>query len=185
MTAVYEKCDGYLDGHTGTYKYRCRRYDAVIDVIEESSGLSPSLTIADLGAGWTEFGHRLTERGFRGRYLPYDGAIDGKDLTFWQPPLTPIDWIVAIELLGHLHHPERLTDIMMDKARRGVIITTPNSQVVDTLAVRELWPYNLREMGFRHINAKTLSPGSYYRHAHYKGREDEFGDTLVAWTVLA
>ena len=98
MTPTFQKCDGYLEGRTGTYDYRCRRYDAVIDVIMASEwGLRDTDTVADLGAGWTEFGHRLSERGFRGRYIPYDGAIDGKDLTYWQPPFATLDWITISE----------------------------------------------------------------------------------------
>lgn len=179
MSAIFQKCDGYLDARTGTYEYRCHRYDAVIDKIHRKAGLTPDLTIADIAAGWTEFGHRLTERGFRGRYIPYDGAIDGKDLQYWVPPLTRLDVIVAIEFLEHIKHPERLVNTMFDKAEALVVVTTPNSEVVDTLAMDEdhviaLDKYDLRAMGFDGCTAHTLFPGS-------KWNPDGLPDTLVAW----
>lgn len=184
MTPTFEKCDGYLEARTGTYEYRCKRYDAVINVIISHGGLDPSITVADLGAGWTEFGHRLTEKGFRGRYLPFDGAIDGKDLTFWQPPYAQIDWVVAIELLEHLQHPERLAELMFDKATKGVIITTPNSETVDTLRMDEdhvvaLTQPLLEDMGFEYVDRHCLFPGNPYL---YDESKDD--DTLVAYRLL-
>lgn len=180
MTETFDKCDGYLDARTGTYEYRCRRYDAVIDIIEKETGLNPDLTIADLGAGWTEFGHRLTERGFRGRYIPYDGAIDGVDLEHnWTPPMGGVDWCVAIELLEHFDRPHLLVKKMRDVARQGVIITTPDSMNVDTLGMDddhrvELRDGDLRHMGFTHVEKRILFPGSPW------GKEG-YSDTLVAW----
>ena len=186
MTPTFEKCDGYLADRTGTYEYRCRRYDAVIDILGSWSGLSDTLTIADLGAGWTDFGHRLTQRGFRGRYLPYDGAIDGKDLTYWEAPYTDIDWIVAIELLEHLRRPEELVERMMAKARVGVIITTPDSRHVDTLGmdsdhVIAIYPDMLTRWGFKWFDSQTLFPGTPYR---TRGHEQTHGDTLLAWSLV-
>lgn len=179
MNDVYEKCNGYLDGRTGTYDYRCRRYDAVVDIIQDWTSFSERLTIADIAAGWTEFGHRLTERGFRGRYIPYDGAIDGKDLQYWVPPLTDIDVCVSIEFLEHIRHPERLVETMFDKAARLVVVTTPNSEVVDTLGmdddhVTELRATDLYDLGFEHVTFQTLFPGSRYN-------PGGMPDTLVAW----
>lgn len=179
---VFDKCDGYLDARTGTYEYRCKRYDAVVDNIHRHVGLEADMTIADIAAGWTEFGHRLTERGFRGRYIPYDGAIDGKDLQYWVPPLTQIDVCVAIEFLEHIKHPERLVQTMFDKAEKMVVITTPNSDVVDTLAmdedhVTEIFATDLYDMGFDGVREHILFPGS-------KWNPESKPDTLVAWKKL-
>lgn len=190
MTPTYEKCHGYLAEREGTYEYRCRRYDAVIDAMTWAEGKQlghwDSMTIADLGAGWTEFGHRLTQRGFRGRYLPFDGAIDGHDILdmHWAVP-TDLDWIVAIELLEHLTWPGSLVEEMLAKARRGVIITTPDSRHVDTLGmdddhVTALTPADLNAMGLKWVDSFTLFPGTQWR---TKGFESTHGDTLVAWSL--
>lgn len=179
--SVFEKCSGYLDARTGTYEYRTKRYDAVIDVIEGILGLPPDLTVADLGAGWTEFGHRLTERGFRGRYLPYDGAIDGRDLQYWEPPLADIDVCVAIEFLEHLRKPERLVETMFERARLTVV-TTPDSTCVDTLGmdpdhIVALDKNQLYGMGFENVVSLTLFPGSL----RLPGKDPSCPDTLLAW----
>lgn len=179
---VFEKCDGYLDGRTGTYEFRCRRYDAVIDVILRQVDLENSYTIADLAAGWTEFGHRFTERGFRGRYIPYDGAIDGKDLQHWVPPLAKLDVIVAIEFLEHLRHPGVLAEIMLQKAEKMVVVTTPNSAIVNTLKmdpdhVTALYEDDLYDMGFENVHSLPLFAGS-----EWNPRGDD--DTLIGWTLI-
>ena len=183
MNNVFEKCDGYLDGRTGTYDFRCRRYDAVIDKIHRWVGLTSDITIADIGAGWTEFGHRLTERGFRGRYIPYDGGIDGQDLQYWRPPLTRIDVIVAIEFLEHIKHPGHLVETMLFKAERLVVATTPNSDVVDTLAmdpdhVIALNEQTLKALGFTHVDKAPLFAGSEWN-------PDGRPDTLIGWSLTS
>ena len=94
------------------------------------------------------------------------------DLQKWEPPATVVDWVVAIEFLEHLHYPAYLARIMFAKARYGVVVTTPNSDVVNTLArdddhVTGLTDTRLRLMGFQEVKALPLFT--------------KVDDTLVAW----
>ncbi len=93
-------------------------------------------TLADIGAGRTELDYLLrAERGWRGRYVPVDRwtGPDGLDLDCWVPHRR-WDWFACLEVLEHLISPMRLLDLMCDAAGHGVV-TTPNPNVVDVLAL--------------------------------------------------
>jgi hypothetical protein len=116
------------------YRFRCRRYAITAQLLAAGS-LADDQTLVDVAAGWTELDfHLRTELGWRGRYIPVDGAIDGVDLDQWVPPC-PRDWFVALEILEHLDNPERLARALLGHAQAGVIVTTPNPAVVDVLAM--------------------------------------------------
>jgi hypothetical protein len=58
-----------------------------------------------------------------------------------------------VEVVEHLHRPERLLFEMVQAARRGVVITTPNSEAVDVLTcdpthVSVVPAWGLELMGF-------------------------------------
>lgn len=125
--------DTYLEGRTGTYEFRCRRYDAVIDRLH-AMGMRKADSVLDLGAGRMEFARRLRERQHVGMYIPVDGSIDGTDLNTWEPP-DHVDWAVAIEVIEHLERPDALMTKAKVAARYGLVITTPNPDAVDVLAL--------------------------------------------------
>lgn len=139
--------DAYLDARTGTYEFRCRRYDAVIDRLE-AMGMRRADTVLDLGAGRMEFGQRLRERGYLGFYIPVDGSIDGTDLNAWEPP-DHVDWAVSIETIEHVHEPLRLLAGMKVAARYGLVVTTPNPDAVDVLALdpTHVCPVSIADLG--------------------------------------
>lgn len=144
-----EAADKYLRARTGKYAWRCARYDAALESMHRI-GLSDDDTVFDVGAGMGEFGARLHTGAFqfgedrykgsesfpssRARYVPVDAALDGADLEHWAPP-RKAEWFVALELLEHLRNPSRLLIDMTIAATKGVIISTPNEDVVDTLAL--------------------------------------------------
>ncbi|MBE1585075.1 hypothetical protein ACFPOI_49770 [Nonomuraea angiospora] len=63
-----------------------------------------------------------------------DAWVDGVDLNEWTPP-RQYDWFAALELLEHLDKPERLVRALQRHATKGVVVTTPNPQVWDVLAM--------------------------------------------------
>lgn len=127
------EADYYLSGRAGCYAWRCERYDAAIDAME-GLGLDSGCTVVDVGAGWTEFGHRLAERGHRCRYVPIDAGHDGTDLETWSPA-RDAEFYVCLEVLEHLRAPCRLLVEMPQSAKRGVIVSTPNPEVTDVLGM--------------------------------------------------
>lgn len=148
---VYE-ADRYLGARTGKYEWRCHRYDAALQVMHHE-GLDDGCTVVDVGSGWGEFGVRLHEGVFgsmgagaeggyrtrrlppsRARYIPVDAGNDGTDLETWTPPRFA-EWFVALELVEHLDDPARLINSMIMKARRGVILSTPNPETTDVLGM--------------------------------------------------
>ena len=145
-------CDQYMDDRTGKYEYRAVRYRAAIDWMFEN-GLDDSMTVVDVGAGMTEFDYTLrAEYGWRGRYIPVDGGIDGTNLNNWTPP-REAHFFVALELIEHLVNWEHLVDGMMTAAMRGVVMSTPNPRTTDVIGmdpthVREVWPGQLKAFGF-------------------------------------
>ena len=85
-TPTIQSCDSYLDDRTGKYEFRAVRYRAAADWLT-ASGLTHDMTVVDVGAGMTELDYCLrAEYGWRGRYIPVDGGIDGVNLNAWTPP---------------------------------------------------------------------------------------------------
>jgi 2-polyprenyl-3-methyl-5-hydroxy-6-metoxy-1,4-benzoquinol methylase len=131
-TLLMDKWTAYRDSRRGSYEYRSRtRYNAVLDRLMRL-GLRVGDSIIDVGAGTCQFGRYLHECGWSGEYTPVDAVIDGTDLERWTAP--PADFIVCIEVVEHLHHHGALINTMVQAARRGVVLTTPNSEAVDVIA---------------------------------------------------
>jgi len=124
----------YLESRVASYQKRKPRY-AETSAVLKNEGLKNSDTLLDVGSGWTELDYHLrVDLDWHGRYIPIDGAIDGVDLEQWAPP-HPHEWLIALELLEHLHNPQRLALALIDKALRGVVISTPNPAVIDVYAM--------------------------------------------------
>lgn len=136
-TALIQTCDGYLASREGRYPWRCVRYDRALEAMEmlvPLGRLTRELTVCDVGAGWTEFGRRMYERGWEARYWPVDGCLDGVDLDHWSPP-RGADLFVALELLEHLEDPWRLVRGMKEAATLGIVVSTPNPRTTDVLGM--------------------------------------------------
>ena len=134
-TPTIANCDSYLDARTGKYEWRQIRYRAALRAIQTISGLKDTMTVMDVGAGWTELDYCLrVDGGWKGRYIPIDGGIDGTDLNCWTPP-RPVDWVVALEIIEHLHNPVGLLGRLMKNVRIGVIVSTPNPRTTDVLGM--------------------------------------------------
>lgn len=150
MSAHIEKWERYRDSRLGTYEFRARtRYRDVADCLR-SLGLNNQHTVLDVGAGSCQFGRFLREQNFQGTYIPVDAVIDGTDLETWYPPKR-VDFIVCIETLEHLSDPLRLLRSLIRAARLGVVITTPNPDVVDAINcdpthLTSLSSYDLKRM---------------------------------------
>lgn len=168
-----QECNEYLSRRVGTYDFRCRRYDAVIEKMN-LLGVAEWDVAYDLGAGMCELDRRLRDRGLHLRYVPVDGCIDGTDLNDWTLDpgrIPPADVYVAIEVIEHLQDPLALCYRLFERARKGVIVTTPNARRVDVLGMDEThrWALTdtmLQAAGFQ-VEARQLF--------------NDFEDTLVAW----
>lgn len=139
----------YLQGRRGTYEFRCQRYSAVGRFIND-----PLDSVCDVGAGRCEFARYMRSLSWAGSYHPVDGSLDGTDLNHWRPT-ERYDWFVAIEVLEHLDDPYTLMQKLEAKANKGVIITTPNPEVVDVLDidpthVTPMHPHEFTLLGWRH-----------------------------------
>ena len=163
-------CLEYLGERTGTYEWRCLRYAAAWDRLLEM-GLRSSDLIVDVGAGMCDFDRYARQvRNFDGRILPVDGAIDGTDLNVWTPPYLA-EFFVCLELIEHLEDPFDFLERLSLRATRGIVLTTPNPEVVDVLA----------------IDRTHLTPvsGDYLMYRGYRVAAVRlFGkdkDTLLAW----
>ncbi|MGV9557565.1 phosphopantetheine-binding protein [Streptomyces sp. NPDC003401] len=128
------QAEEYLRGHASAHFERAARFRAASEHLR-ASGLDDRDLLVDLGAGLTELDYTLrAEYGWRGRYVPLDAWVDGTfDLTTWRPA-RPVGWYAALEVLEHLADPEDLVRRMTESALKGVVVTTPNSAVVDVLA---------------------------------------------------
>lgn len=139
MTAwepTVDACDEYMVSRTGRYEYRAVRYRMAADWLV-ANGLSDDHTLVDVGAGWTEFDYCLrAEYGWRGRYIPLDGGIDGTDLEQWTAK-RDYDWFVALELLEHLRAPTRLVHELQKASRIGGVVSVPDPAQVDVLGMDE------------------------------------------------
>lgn len=153
----------YLAERTGTLEYRFQRYAAVADELF-ARGLDDSKIIADLGAGMGDFAFYLRAvRGFKGRYLPVDGSIDGTNLERGWRPKVDFDFVTAIELLEHLNNPERLLKDMR-AAASVVVITTPNTGALgedyvrgmDRTHVSPLFDFQLEKWGASKVEIRSF-----------------------------
>ena len=169
-TPTIRNCDQYMDDRTGKYEYRAVRYRAAIEWMI-ANGLDDSMTVVDVGAGMTEFDYTLrAEYGFRGRYIPVDGGIDGTDLNVWTPP-REAHFFVALELVEHLTEWRSLVHKMQTKAIRGVALSTPNPLTTDVLGMDpthvcevhrdDLWDYDF-----------TVSEETFYGGVFSGGKPD-------------
>lgn len=151
----------YLSERTGTYPFRCQRYSAVHTKMQEIAGntLDEHL-IMDLGAGYGDFDYFLRhDQGFRGRYLPVDGCLDGTDLENYTIPVNA-DFIIAMELIEHLHNAENLMAQMKARAVRRTVLTTPNADTQDVLGmdrthVRGFTSAQLTDLGW-HVEVRSF-----------------------------
>lgn len=126
--------EAYLAERTGTYAFRCRRYRAVHRALARH-GLADGDIVYDVGAGMCEFGRFLfTQVGWSGRYVAVDGAIDGTDLDEWTPR-DDAHAFVAIEVLEHLRDPLCMLALLERRTTKVSVITTPNPETVDVLAL--------------------------------------------------
>ncbi len=140
----------YLSERTGTLEYRFQRYAAVADELF-ARGLSDSSLLADLGAGTCDFDFYLRcVRGWKGRYLPVDASIDGKDFEKGWKPTVSFDFITAIELLEHVIEPGKLVEDM--RFAGGVlVITTPNTDELGAHYVRSIDRTHVRPIFYRDL----------------------------------
>lgn len=133
-TPTVQNCDQYMDDRTGKYEYRAIRYRAAAQEMFRH-GLDNTMTVVDVGAGMTEFAYTLmNEFNWRGRYIPVDGAVDGTDLNNWVPRRRA-HWFVALEILEHLDRPYEVASLLKEHAHNGVVISTPNPETTDVLAM--------------------------------------------------
>lgn len=134
FTPTTETCDAYLGERTGHYEQRAVRYRHAAEAMI-ANGLDDTMTVFDIGAGMTEFDYTLrAEYGFKGRYIPVDGGIDGTDLETWCPPRRG-DWFVALEIFEHLYEWQALACRMMLAANKGILFSTPNPETTDVLGM--------------------------------------------------
>lgn len=146
------QCEAYLRVPRGPYDARKLRYQVAGERLFDAK-LSNWDVLVDVGAGRTELDLSLRrDYGWRGRYVPVDGWLDGTDLNTWDPP-RDFDWFAALEVLEHLGDPARLVRALQRHATKGIVITTPNPEVWDVRAmdpthVSPLSETQLREWGF-------------------------------------
>lgn len=166
---LLERCREYLQGRRATYSQRVVRFSIVADVLTNDLVLGQDNILYDLGAGHCQFDRYLrVDRNWGGIYVPVDGAIDGTDLQVWEPKVQP-DFFVLMEVLEHLERPWELLDRL--RPRKGIVLTTPNPEVVDVLACDADHRSSLgrEELQDAHFEVEQWS---------CFGRA---GDTLVAW----
>lgn len=147
-----EKTESY-----GTFEQRSPEYKMVYHYLK-TLGLEDDDLVVDVGAGSCDMDHYLrTQGGWRGKYLPIDGATYGIDFNEVSPedylPAADAHWYVCVETLEHVYDPEALVKAMQKRATKGVIITTPNADVVDVIAVDSthvmpIHPQDLERWGF-------------------------------------
>lgn len=156
--------DQYMNQRTGKYEWRAVRYRAAIEKMYEM-GLDDSMTIMDIGAGWTEMDYTLrAEYGWRGRYIPIDCGIDNTDLNTWVP-VRDAHFMVALEIYEHLTNWRMLEMRLREHAAVGVIMSTPNPLTTDVLGmdethVTEIHTETLTGLGYE-VFEKTFYGGAF------------------------
>jgi hypothetical protein len=163
-------CDEYLGDRKGKYEYRAVRYRKAADWLF-ANGLTDEMTVVDLGAGMTEFDYTLrAEYGWRGRYIPIDGGIDGTDLNAWSPP-RDAHFFVGLEIVEHLEHWWRFVQRVKQRTLVGIALSTPNPRTTDVLGmdpthVCEVPQWQLVEGGF------TVTEETFYGGVFSAGEPD-------------
>lgn len=158
----------------GTYQDRRQEYrEAAAELLR--LGLRDGDLLLDVGAGTCDLDRYLrTEVGWNGRYVPIDGNVDGTDLAAWHPGLMDYDFVVSTETVEHVSDPLRLVYALLDAARYGLVITTPNADVQD---VRESDPTHYDGLG----PAAFEERGFDVRLIDFNGRGTPLGaDTIIA-----
>lgn len=148
-----ENCEGYINEPRRSFEEKRVRYDAASDLLVDM-GLSDVDTVLDIGAGWTEMDYVLrTHVNFMGRYIPVDGGIDGVNVDAWDWMPRQTDYLVALEIVEHLTAPEVFLHKILKSATKGIVLSTPNPQRVDVLAMdpdhkSSIWGADLQNYGF-------------------------------------
>lgn len=167
---IVRSCEDYLSARQGSYEFRCIRYSGVVDKLYDMN-LTLHDSVTDVGAGRMQFGQYLTQEcGWRGEYLPVDGSIDGANLETWVPGERSA-FMVAIEVLEHLHNWERLMEIMESFSVWGCVATVPNPEEVDVL-------------GCDPTHVSIITPNDFLSRGWSVERVSFFSkpnDTLLAW----
>lgn len=152
-------CDQYLSEREGKYEYRAIRYRAAIRELY-AMGLDDSMTVVDVGAGMTEFDYCLrAEFGFRGRYIPIDGGIDGTDIRTWQP--RQAHFFVALEILEHIEDWRGLMMRMKNAATKGIVLSTPDPRACDVLAMDPTHVVSIHADDLRNMNVGVQRKNFY------------------------
>ena len=152
----------------GTYENRVPEYQIATTLLA-SLGLKNDHLIVDVGAGSCDLDHYMrTLASWRGKYLPIDGATHGIDfnerLPYTYLPNAKADFYVSLETLEHVYDPDRLVRAMQQRATKGIVVSTPNPEVVDVLAVDpthviSIWPRDLEAWGFRVVKSTLNARG--------------------------
>lgn len=177
MTSLVAECDEYLNERTGKYEYRQVRYLTAAGVLV-ARNLTHEDTVLDLGAGMTEFDYCLrTEYGWRGRYVPIDGSIDGTNIETWIPP-RKYDFVVALEILEHLHNPRRVLRELQSYTRKGIVVSVPNPRTVDVLGIDRTHVYIITREFLENFGF-TVREETFYGGVFSNGEPDAL---LGVWT---
>lgn len=156
----------------GSQQDRVPEYDVTWQILRRG-GVTDRDLIVDVGCGDQGLDIYLRRlAAFRGQYLGLDGSIQGIDLNFWEPPHRA-DWFVALEVIEHLEKPAHIIRRMLRYADKGVIISTPNADVVDVLAVD---PTHVTPVGIKDVEEWGMEHQEF---AMNPGRGE--GDTLFGW----
>lgn len=168
-----ESCDNYLDERSGKYEFRAVRYRFAIEAMF-NVGLDDSMTIFDVGAGMTEFDYCLrAEYGWRGRYIPIDGGVDGTDINLWVPPRWA-HWFVALEVIEHLKQPFACLDTWNQYATMGVIVSTPNPRTTDVLGMdpTHLCEVSAKDLHWASAGGMKVTEQTFYGGVFSNGEPD-------------
>lgn len=159
----------------GTQQDRVPEYELAWDVMRRGNVTDYDL-IVDIGCG--DQGLDLYLRrlaGFCGQYLGIDGSIQGIDFSDYYIPDHRADWFVCLEVIEHVKHPIPMLRHMLRRADKGVIITTPNPDVVDVLAVD---PTHVSPVSIDMLESQGMDCSTYTLNP---GRGE--GDTILAWRL--
>lgn len=167
----YAACDEYMASRTGKYEWRAIRYRKAAQFFHSIS-LSDEDTVCDLGAGWTEFDYCLrTEFDWRGRYMPLDAGMYPVDLNSWTPN-RPVEFFVALEIVEHLHDPERILRLLPEYAHKGIAISVPNPRTVDVYGMDPTHVSAPTEEMFRDFGY-TVQEATFYGGVYSQGAKND------------